>query len=226
MAKTAVVVVAGAGAVLLWRRLRRHGAAPPAAHPLDPLAIVASDDPDDVVNLLRTGWAHVVDDAAGLAALPHDTKADQVATRHAAAAVITAAVRLDAAEEAVVWPVLRAEVDGGDALADEADRRGVELRRSLHAADELHPSDPTWEAGMAAAAAALRERDVWARTHLWPPFSRAVDAPRRVELGHAFEAARASAPTRPHLATPGAHPAADRLRAALDRTVDSLTARS
>ncbi|HET9692085.1 MAG TPA: hypothetical protein VFP61_13115 [Acidimicrobiales bacterium] len=225
-----LLLVAGAGAVVAWRR-RHHrsdatGALTPDQHiAADPLIIEVSDDPDDVLRLLRDGWAHVRDAADAVVAMPTDGKAAAERARHAAARMVISAVQLDSAEEAVVWPVVRAELEGGADLTDEADRRGVELRRHLHRCDEVRPGDPTWSGAMAAAAEAITARDVWARTHVWPAFSKAVPARRRVELGHALEVARASAPTRPHLATPGAHPKADRLRAVVDRVADTATGR-
>ena len=229
MKPTALLVMAGAGVAIALRRRHRHrrSAGRRALAPRrDPLVIDMSDDPGDVLRLVSDGWARLCDDSAALAAMPTAGKGPELEARHVAERLVTSSAQLNAAEAEVVWPALRDEVDGGAETADAADRRGIELRRTLQALDQHRPSDPTWVAVVEATGEAIRAYEVWQRTHVWPAFSRAVPARRRVEMGPELEAARANAPTRPHLATPGDHPRADRLRAAVDRVVDAAVDRS
>ena len=107
-----------------------------------------------------------------------------------------------AAEEQVVYPVVRAEVPGGEALADEALADHRKMKETLARLERTDPSDPGLVVGVKALAADVRLHVDAEEKSLLPTLEARLGTTRLAELGEAFAAAQVLAPTHPTPARP------------------------
>lgn len=133
-----------------------------------------------------------------------------------------------AVEEQFVYPLIRAEVDGGGALADEAIEEHQEAKRLLA---DLEKRD----AGSAEHGSAMQELIETIRHHVeeeegdvFPKLRSEVDADMLDKLGTVVEEAKKVVPTHPHPLVPGTATAqlvAGPWAAMVDKTRDLLGGR-
>jgi hemerythrin-like domain-containing protein len=111
------------------------------------------------------------------------------------------------AEEQVIYPIVRAEIPGGAALADEALADHRQVAEALVALGRMAPTDAGFVVGVNALAGAVRRHVADEERELLPLLAKHLRAPRLQELGKAFTFAETVAPTRPHPGLPDRPPA-------------------
>ncbi|HEY7263156.1 MAG TPA: hemerythrin domain-containing protein [Trebonia sp.] len=135
----------------------------------------------------------------------------------------------EAAEQQYFWPAVRELGPEGDRVANEAIEQEVAGERVLDKLDKLRPEEPAqFEDLLTEFASAARAHIGFEEAHAWPMLRAAISAERSAELGDKITAAKKTAPTRPHPATPpkqGAQKTAGPLAGAADRLRDALTGR-
>jgi hemerythrin-like domain-containing protein len=137
--------------------------------------------------------------------------------------------RHEAVEEMYFWPAVREHVANGDDLADEARQQEQEGKKVLDRLDKLGSEDPEFETVLAQFIKDGREHIAFEETRVWPRMRTALSAEQAEEIGHKLEAAKKTAPTRPHPktpASPGVLKTAGPAVAATDRMRDAATGRN
>ncbi len=136
--------------------------------------------------------------------------------------------RHEAVEEMYFWPAVRQHLPNGDELADTALGQEQEGKEVLAKLDKLDAGDPEFEKLLAEFIRAGREHIDYEESHVWPALRVALTAQQAQELGGKLEAAKKTAPTRPHPhtpASPGALKTAGPVAAAADKARDAMTNR-
>jgi hemerythrin-like domain-containing protein len=136
--------------------------------------------------------------------------------------------RHEAAEEMHFWPAVRERVTDGNRLADQAIGQENAAKKVLHKLDRLGAADPEFEQLLAEFITAGREHIAFEETQVWPGLRAALSEQEATELGRKLQAAKKSAPTRPHPhtpASPGVLKATGPAAAAADRARDAATGR-
>jgi hemerythrin-like domain-containing protein len=135
----------------------------------------------------------------------------------------------EAAEQQYFWPAVRELGPEGDRVANEAIEQEVAGERVLDKLDKLGPDESAqFEDLLTVFASAARSHIGFEESRAWPMLRAAISAERSAELGDKIMAAKKTAPTRPHPATPptqGAQKTAGPLAGAADRLRDALTGR-
>lgn len=135
----------------------------------------------------------------------------------------------EAAEQQYFWPAVRELGPEGDRVANEAIEQEVAGERVLDKLDKLRPEESAqFEDLLTEFASAARSHIGFEEAHAWPMLRAAISAERSAELGDKITAAKKTAPTRPHPATPpkqGVQKTAGPLAGAADRLRDALTGR-
>jgi hemerythrin-like domain-containing protein len=134
----------------------------------------------------------------------------------------------EAVEEQYFWPVVRSQVPDGDRLADHAIGQETEAKEVLARLDKLAPTDIEFEQLVAKFIPAAREHISYEEETVWPPLRSAISAAEAEELGAKLDAAKKTAPTRPHPnapASPGVLKAAGPAVSAADKLRDAVTGR-
>ena len=142
--------------------------------------------------------------------------------------LVIEASRHEAVEEMYFWPAVREQLPGGDELADTALGQEQEGKEVLAKLDKLDAGDPEFEKLLAEFTRAGREHIDYEENHVWPGLRSALTAQQAEELGSKLEAAKKTAPTRPHPhipASPGALKTAGPVVAAADKARDAMTNR-
>lgn len=111
--------------------------------------------------------------------------------------------RHEAVEEMYFWPAVRDRVPDGERLASTATAQEQEGKEVLDRLDKLDADDPEFEQLVAAFIQAGREHISFEETQVWPLLRAALTAEQADELGDKLQAAKKTAPTRPHPHTPG-----------------------
>lgn len=101
------------------------------------------------------------------------------------------------AEESVLWPVLRRELDDGEALTLQVEREHQEVNELVVRLEDEPPAEER-AALLARLVTVLREDVRDEEDVLLPRLQQRVDARRLRQLGLAWEVVRRIAPTRPH----------------------------
>jgi hemerythrin-like domain-containing protein len=136
--------------------------------------------------------------------------------------------RHEALEEMYFWPAVRDHLPNGDELADTAIGQEQEGKEVLAKVDKLDAGKPEFEKLLADFIRAGREHIDYEENHVWPGLRLALTAQQAEELGGKLEAAKKTAPTRPHPhtpASPGALKTAGPVAAAADKARDAITNR-
>jgi hemerythrin-like domain-containing protein len=108
----------------------------------------------------------------------------------------------EAIEEQFFWPAVRAVLDDGDALADEAiaqEQGGKELLQRLA---DGQPGEPDFHEALKDFVKLGREHIAYEQDVVFPRFEAATSREELVKLGEKLERAKKIAPTRPHPGTP------------------------
>jgi hemerythrin superfamily protein len=111
-----------------------------------------------------------------------------------------------AAEEQVVYPVVREQVPGGAELADEALADHQRVKETLAILDAMEPSDAAFVVGVKALAADVRRHVAEEEGSLLPMLEKVLGTQRLSELGEAVARVEVVAPTRPHPEAPATPP--------------------
>lgn len=116
-------------------------------------------------------------------------------------------VRLQSAHEfsehEVIWPVVRRRCPGGERLAKEALEQEHKIRLSLQNLARIRPPTPHFTIAVHTLAGQNREHLSYEQNRVWPLLADNLDEREAADLGRAWRAARAQAPTRPHPHLPG-----------------------
>jgi hemerythrin-like domain-containing protein len=111
-----------------------------------------------------------------------------------------------AAEEQVVYPIVRTEVPGGQAMADEALADHQQVKETLARLERMDPSDTALVVGVKALAVDVRGHVAEEEKSLLPTLEASLGTMRLAELGEAYAAAKEMAPTHPHPGAPNTPP--------------------
>ncbi|MGW4152544.1 hemerythrin domain-containing protein [Micromonospora chersina] len=148
--------------------------------------------------------------------------------RRLADVVIAELVRHSVAEEAYVYPAARKALPDGDQLAEHEISEHADAERTMKALESLDPSEPRFDELLTKLTATIRHHVREEESDLFPRLRAACAREELVELAGKVEAAKKSAPTRPHPAAPD-HPPANKLLAPgtglVDRMRDALSGR-
>ncbi|MCP3783508.1 hemerythrin domain-containing protein [Micromonospora sp. A3M-1-15] len=148
--------------------------------------------------------------------------------RQLADVVIAELVRHSVAEEAHVYPAARKALPDGDQLAEHEISEHADAERTMKELESLDPSEPRFDELLAKLTATIRHHVQDEENDLFPRLRAACAREELVELAGKVEAAKKSAPTRPHPAAPD-HPPANKLLAPgtglVDRMRDALSGR-
>jgi Hemerythrin HHE cation binding domain len=158
-----------------------------------------------------------------------DAGADQLTQRkRLAEQLIIEESRHEAVEEMYFWPAVREHLLNGDELADTAIGQEDEGKEVLDRLGKLDAGDPEFERLLAQFTRAGREHIDYEETQVWPELRAALTAEQSQEIGSKMEAAKKTAPTRPHPhapSSPGALKATGPVAAAADKARDAITHR-
>ncbi|MEU1835942.1 hemerythrin domain-containing protein [Micromonospora chersina] len=148
--------------------------------------------------------------------------------RQLADVVIAELVRHSVAEEAYVYPAARKALPDGDQLAEHEISEHADAERTMKELESLDPSEPRFDELLTKLTATIRHHVQDEENDLFPRLRAACAREELVELAGKVEAAKKSAPTRPHPAAPD-HPPANKLLAPgtglVDRMRDALSGR-
>ncbi len=108
----------------------------------------------------------------------------------------------EAIEEQFFWPAVRASLDDGDALADEAISQEQEGKQLLQLLNDAQPGDPKFHQALKDFVKLAREHIAHEQDIVFPRFEAAVSREQLEKLGARLESAKKIAPTRPHPGTP------------------------
>ena len=136
--------------------------------------------------------------------------------------------RHEAVEEMYFWPTVRDVLPDGNQLADTATGQEQEAKHVLDRLDKLDAGQPEFEDLVGTFIQAGREHIDFEEGRVWPPLREALTPDQASELGDKLEAAKSTAPTRPHPHTPpspGVLKTAGPAVAAADRARDAATGR-
>jgi hemerythrin superfamily protein len=103
----------------------------------------------------------------------------------------------ESAEEEVVYPVVRSSVEGGDALADARIKEQQKAEKLLANMEKMDRNGDEFHSSLATLRDEATKHAKAEEAEVFPPLKAAVDADRRRQLGSAYEAAKASAPSHP-----------------------------
>jgi hemerythrin superfamily protein len=129
-------------------------------------------------------------------------------------------------EELVVYPVVQAEVEGGEELNQTDLEQHQKLKEVLARLDGADPALVSTAADLEAVQRLVQEHVEHEERQVLPKLENEVSAPRRAELGDLFLKAKAKAPTHPHPRAPNTPPlnaVADAVAAVVDRARDTLS---
>ncbi|MFC4020880.1 hemerythrin domain-containing protein [Micromonospora sp. GCM10011542] len=148
--------------------------------------------------------------------------------RQLADVVIAELVRHSVAEEAYVYPAARKALPDGDQVAEHEISEHSEAERTMKELESVDPSDPRFDQLLSHLTATIRHHIQDEESDLFPRLRAAVAHEELVELAGKVNAAKKTAPTRPHPAAPD-HPPANKLLAPgtglVDRMRDALSGR-
>ncbi|MGK5441903.1 hemerythrin domain-containing protein [Micromonospora sp. URMC 105] len=148
--------------------------------------------------------------------------------RQLADVVIAELVRHSVAEEAYVYPTARKMLPDGDRVADHEISEHADAERTMKELESVDPSDPRFDQLLAHLTSTIRHHIEDEEADLFPRLRAAVAREELVELAGKVQAAKKSAPTRPHPAAPD-RPPANKLLAPgaglVDRMRDALSGR-
>ena len=108
-----------------------------------------------------------------------------------------------AVEEQFVYPLLRAKVDGGNAMADEAIDEHQQAKRLLADLEKLDAGSAEHGEAMEALIETIRHHVEEEESDVLPKLRDAVDASTLDKMGDLVEQAKKVVPTHPHPLVPG-----------------------
>ncbi|MGN9811018.1 hemerythrin domain-containing protein [Micromonospora sp. BQ11] len=148
--------------------------------------------------------------------------------RHLADVVIAELVRHAIAEEMYVYPTARKALPDGDQIAEHEISEHSDAERTMKDLESLDPSDARFDELLAHLTSTIRHHVQDEESDLFPRLRAAVAREEMVELAGKVQAAKKSAPTRPHPAAPDRPPANKMLAPGtglVDRVRDAISGR-
>ncbi|SCL56938.1 Hemerythrin HHE cation binding domain-containing protein [Micromonospora citrea] len=148
--------------------------------------------------------------------------------RQLADVMIAELIRHAVAEEMYVYPTARKALPDGDQIAEHEISEHADAERTLKELESLDPSEPRFDEVLAHLTRTIRHHVQDEESDLFPRLRAAVAREEMVELAGRVEAAKKSAPTRPHPAAPDRPPVNKLLNPGaglVDRMRDALTGR-
>ncbi|MEV1142759.1 hemerythrin domain-containing protein [Micromonospora sp. NPDC049799] len=148
--------------------------------------------------------------------------------RHLADVVIAELVRHSVAEEMYVYPTARKALPDGDQIAEHEISEHADAERTMKDLESVDPSDARFDELLAHLTSTIRHHIQDEESDLFPRLRAAVAREEMVELAGKVQAAKKSAPTRPHPAAPDRPPANKMLAPGtglVDRVRDALSGR-
>jgi hemerythrin-like domain-containing protein len=135
----------------------------------------------------------------------------------------------EAIEEQFFWPAVRAALDDGDALADEAIEQEQNGKLLLQQLADGKPGEADYHEALRKFVKIGREHIAYEQDVVFPRFAAAASREELEKIGLKLEGAKKIAPTRPHPGTPPS-PAALKttgmVTATIDHVRDALTGRA
>lgn len=134
----------------------------------------------------------------------------------------------EAAEELVIWPVVRRVCPDGEDLVVRAVGQERQAKRTLNELGAIRPGDKEFEECVATVASHAREHISYEQNQIWPRLADHLGADEADRLTRLWVDARLRGPTRPHPHTPplpGVLATVGFVAARMDRLRDRLTGR-
>jgi hemerythrin-like domain-containing protein len=113
-------------------------------------------------------------------------------------------VKHSVAEEAEVYPAVKAKVSAAEAERAKAEHADAEAQ--MKRLERLQPDDPQFDSELATLMAEVRQHVVEEETDVFPHMRQVLSDDELVELGKKVEAVKKLAPTRPHPSAPDGPP--------------------
>lgn len=113
-------------------------------------------------------------------------------------------VKHSVAEEAEVYPAVKAKVSAAE--AERAKAEHAEAEEQMKRLERLQPDDPQFDSELATLMAEVRQHVVEEETDVFPHMRQVLSDVELVELGKKVEAVKKLAPTRPHPSAPDEPP--------------------
>lgn len=120
--------------------------------------------------------------------------------------VTVTAVQHTVAEEEYLYPVVRAELPDGDAIADADLRRQAAIEATLNELDGLDPANERFDPLVRRLADEVAAHIRFAEESIFPGLRDRLDAEQRMGLGLHLLSAKRTAPTHPHPEAPDKPP--------------------
>lgn len=142
--------------------------------------------------------------------------------------VIADLVRQFVAEEQFVYPYARTHISGSDDVIDQMITEHKTAERSMQDLAERPVSDPEFEQQLGGLIGSVRAHQATERKVVLQPLESSSSPEELAELGERVEAAKRTAPTRPHPDAPDTPPAnliVDPGAGLVDKIRDALTGR-
>jgi hemerythrin-like domain-containing protein len=108
----------------------------------------------------------------------------------------------EAIEEACFWPVVRDRLENGDELAKQALEQETSGKELIHDLDHISSGSSEFSTLVHRLSSAVRDHINFEESQVWPKLRLALTDAELDDLGKRLEAARRTAPTRPHPKTP------------------------
>jgi len=108
----------------------------------------------------------------------------------------------EAIEEQHFWPAVRAALEDGDALADEAIAQEQDGKLLLQRLADGKPGETEYQEALQEFVKVGREHIAYEQNVVFPRFEAAASREELIKLGEKLERAKKIAPTRPHPGTP------------------------
>ncbi|MGW0549538.1 hemerythrin domain-containing protein [Streptomyces altiplanensis] len=137
-------------------------------------------------------------------------------------------VRHSVAEEAYLYPAVRAHVPNGDALADRELEDHAAAERTMKDLESCEAEDPQFDMLVGKLMTEIRTHIMDEENNLFPRLRESCSAEALNDLGDKVRQAKKSAPTRPHPSAPDKPPANKLLAPGVglvDRMRDALSGR-
>jgi hemerythrin-like domain-containing protein len=135
----------------------------------------------------------------------------------------------EAIEEQFFWPAVRAALDDGDALADEAIEQEQNGKLLLQQLADGKPGEADYHEALRKFVKIGREHIAYEQDVVFPRFAAAASREELEKIGLKLEGAKKIAPTRPHPGTPPSPVAlktTGMVAATIDHVRDALTGRA
>lgn len=148
--------------------------------------------------------------------------------RNLAQKLVIAESQHESIEEQLFWPAVRDALEDGDDLADQATHQEDEGKQLLQTIESAEAGTAEFEKALSEFISAAREHITFEETRVWPKLREAISPDDTLRLGEQLEAAKESAPTRPHPHTSSsgaAQKSVGKVAAVTDRLRDAATGR-